>query len=42
MVINKDGDLILETSPEELEGKSGKRLFFRLKKKWKFFFQKPK
>ena len=39
MVINKDGDLILETSPEELEGKSGKRLFFRLKKNGNFYFR---
>ena len=39
IVINKDGDLILETSPEELGGKSGKRLFFRLKKNGNFFFK---
>ena len=35
MVINDEGDLILETSPEET---NGQRLFYRLKKKWKTIF----
>jgi len=36
MVINNEGDLILETSPEET---SGERLFLRLKKNGEFFFK---
>ena len=36
MVINNDGDLILETSPEET---NGQRLFLRLKKNGEFFFK---